>query len=584
MTSATAKLPGSNAGHRSRLDWAAALLLFWGTAAVVLWQNARLAVLWDLSYVLENSFRISLGQVPYRDFPFPYAPGTFLIQAALIRLTGRVFFHHVVYCAIVGGAGTVLTWRILLHLVRGAFVRFRLIAFLLAFPLTILGIYCVFPHPFYDSDCTFVILCCVFFLLRLEQRGFPPLFAFFAGAACVAPVFIKQNTGLAFLAAMVVAAIAMLAVETRRRGTRRAGLASFFAGMATALAGSALLVHFAVGLRNYVRWTVAFAAARRLPTVREMFEPFANPLLPVWLGAFAAGAVFLRSTREKNRWQSWLAVALMSAPFVWPVIYLFLEDDPAERAERLLALWPFLLLVSSVLALRGLTRGADTSRLLPFVLIATVAGAFLSQQLWGSTYAIWPLLMILFACALVETLGFARHNASRELEALAAVAAGFIFIAGSFYVTSHERLDYADVGSGEVTHSSLPSLRGLSMRGPWIPDFEELVRFADRTIPTDEGLLMIPGEDLFYYTTGRRPQFPALMFDRTVNPYSPQEIVELAGQRSICWLVVKKRLQLGGEPVQDKGRLLGLLRADFVPVHELTNYEIYRRRGCAASK
>ena len=558
--------------------------MFSATAAVVFWQNARLAVLWDLSYILENSYRISLGQIPYRDFPFPYAPGTFLIQAALIRLAGRVFFHHVVYCAIVGGAGTVLTWRILLHLVRAAFVRFRLIAFLLALPLTILGIYCVFPHPFYDPDCTFAILCCVLFLLRLEQTGFPPLFAFLTGTACVVPVFVKQNTGLAFLAATAVAVVVLLAVEMRRRGPLRAGLASLLAGMAVALGASALVLHFAVGLHNYLRWTVSFAAARRLPSVGETLAPFASVLLPVWIAAFAAGAVLLRRNRDKMRWQVWLPVALMSVPFVWPVIYIFLEDDAADRAERLLALWPFLLFVSFLLAIRGLTRGANMSRLLPFVLIATVTGAFLSQQLWGSTYAIWPILMILFAFVLIEVFTPVPERTSRELEWLAGIAATCIFVAGGFYVASHERLDYADVGTGEMARSTLPALRGLSMRGPWIPDFQELVRFSDRAIPKDEGLLMIPGEDLFYYATGRTPRFPVLMFDRTVNPYSPEEIVALARKQGICWLVLKKKLQLGGEPVENKDRLLGLLRADFEPMQELTNYEIYRQRGCAVPK
>src|SRR5579863_3630541 len=119
-------------------DWAAALSLFLGSSAVVLWQNSRLAVLWDLSYILENSYRISLGDLPHRDFPFPYAPGTFLIQSWLIRLTGRIFFHHVVYCAIVGGLATVLTWQILLQILRGTLPAFRLVAFLLAAPLTVL--------------------------------------------------------------------------------------------------------------------------------------------------------------------------------------------------------------------------------------------------------------------------------------------------------------------------------------------------------------------------------------------------------------------------------------------------------------
>ena len=105
----------------------------------MIWQNLRLAVLWDLSYILENSYRISLGDVPYRDFPFPYAPLTFVIQALLIKVGGRVYFHHVLYAAIVGGAATVIAWRILLNMLRGAALpSARLVAFLLSVPLLFL--------------------------------------------------------------------------------------------------------------------------------------------------------------------------------------------------------------------------------------------------------------------------------------------------------------------------------------------------------------------------------------------------------------------------------------------------------------
>src|SRR5215470_3081920 len=78
-------------------DLLVAAFLFTATAAIVVWQNSRLGVLWDLSYILENSYRISLGDMPYRDFPFPYAPLTFMVQAVIIKLTGRVFWHHIVY-------------------------------------------------------------------------------------------------------------------------------------------------------------------------------------------------------------------------------------------------------------------------------------------------------------------------------------------------------------------------------------------------------------------------------------------------------------------------------------------------------
>src|SRR6266446_1527864 len=156
--------------RRRRTDWIVALFIFLTTAAVIVWQNSRLGVLWDLSYILENSFRISLGDVPYRDFPFPYPPLTFLIQAALIKFAGRAFWHHIAYCAMAGGLSSVLTWRILLNVFRGAVTHPRLLAFLLILPLVPLGIYCIFPHPFYDPDCTFAILSGLLLLQRLERK------------------------------------------------------------------------------------------------------------------------------------------------------------------------------------------------------------------------------------------------------------------------------------------------------------------------------------------------------------------------------------------------------------------------------
>lgn len=583
--------------HWEPWDWAAAVSLFLGTAAVVLWQNSRLAVLWDLSYILENSHRIAVGDLPYRGFPFPFAPGTFLIQALLIRFTGHVYFHHILYCAVAGGVATVLCWRIVANLLRGSLASFRFVAFVLSAPLMALGVYCVLPHPFYDPDCTIAILCCVLLLQGLERRGFPAPRAFVVGMFFIVPLFVKQNTGLAFLAstgaAFFILTIAGAAPFWFSKGAevaswkRISGCAWVLAGMISGLGAASLLLHFTVGAKNYAHWTILYAGSRRLPRFTEMFAPSWNPLLLVWIAASAGGAFLLWRNHGASRLRLLLSLTLMAAPFAWPVLYLFLEDDPSERAERLLALWPLVLIVSLALAAVSLRRGLSVPRFLPFILVGTVQGAFLSQQLWGSTYAIWPLLMILLAGVLVELarLAGARlagEKSARLIELVATIGALCIFISGGSYVASHERLNYADLSTGTLARSSLPALAGLSTRGPWIPEFEELVRYSNTAIPKDQGILMIPGEDLFYYSTGRRPRFPVLMFDHTVNPYRPEEIVEMSRQRNICWLIVKKKLQLNGEPVEDKNRLLELLRPDFTPVQSLANYEIYRRSANAA--
>ena len=116
------------------------------------------------------------------------------------------------------------------------------------------------------------------------------------------------------------------------------------------------------------------------------------------------------------------------------------------------------------------------------------------------------------------------------------------------------------------------------MRGPWIPQFEELVRFAEKEIPHDDGLVMIPGEDLFYYSTGRHPRFPVIMFDHTVNPYSPEQVLALCSAKNIRWLVVKRNLQLQEKPYEDESQTIQLLQRDFQLVGRLENYDVYKRK------
>jgi hypothetical protein len=119
----------------------------------------------------------------------------------------------------------------------------------------------------------------------------------------------------------------------------------------------------------------------------------------------------------------------------------------------------------------------------------------------------------------------------------------------------------------------------MATRGTWLTDFDELVAYTDKEIPREDGILCLPGEDLFYYTTGRRPQFPVLMFDHTINPYSPQEIADIARDRNITWLIVKNDLQLEEDPIERKDELMKLLMQQFESVDSLNNYEIYKRKS-----
>jgi hypothetical protein len=216
---------------------------------------------------------------------------------------------------------------------------------------------------------------------------------------------------------------------------------------------------------------------------------------------------------------------------------------------------------------------------LPFILIGTINGALMSQQLWGSTYALWPLFILLLACTLDNAALLAGASSGWMTVSVAILAGAALLIAGGTYVRSHERLDYAKLDEGRLAHATLPELQGLSMRGNWIRNFEQLVRYAGREIPGGDAILMLPGEDLFYYTTGRRPRVPVLMFDHTVNPYTPEEILQMGRDLPVRWLIVKRDLQLDDDAVeQEKARLAKVLKQDFSLVKRLKGYDVYERR------
>jgi hypothetical protein len=121
-------------------------------------------------------------------------------------------------------------------------------------------------------------------------------------------------------------------------------------------------------------------------------------------------------------------------------------------------------------------------------------------------------------------------------------------------------------------------LNGLATPGPYIPDFEELIRITNAEIPADEGILLIPGQDPFYFTTGRIPQFPVLLFDPATNPYNPEQILEQARVHNIQWLIVNRNLQLMADPSPNLPEYVAALQQDFTPVRTLTNYTIYHRK------
>jgi hypothetical protein len=559
-------------------DTLAAAILFLGTAAFAWWQNTRVAVLWDLGYLLDTSWRIALGQMPYRDFPLVHAPVTFLIQAGLIKLVGRHFLVPVIYGAVAGGLGSVIAWRIILRTLspigRGRWWT----SLMLSAPLIVVGIYGIYPHPIYDCDCALAILLALFLLSKVDdaRSSASPLCA---GAACVLPLFVKQNMGLPFLAAAATASLVLIVAQGVRSRSVRAAIRTnhvlVLLGMAGALAIALAILSATAGLHNYFHWTVQFAAQRRLPGLASMLSVYAQPLLLWTAPALAAGFALCWSRFAHAAWGKFLALALLAAPFAYSLIFLLVQDDADDRADNLLALWPLWMVAALAVVLWSLRRGISMRTLMPFIVLVAIHGTLLSQQLWGSTYALWPLLMLLIAGALAEL-----PRTARPVAIGAAAAAWITFgLCGGFYAASLERLSYIDIpDDAPLELTQTPALRRMADRGPYLANFDELVAFADREIPSGDALLLLPGEAPFYYATGRVPQFPVTLFDPATDPYSPAQLMSEACRRNVRWVIVKRVLQSKANVMPGFDETLQLVQRDFALSRTLGGYEVYRMK------
>jgi len=573
-------------------DTLAALALFTLTAAVVLWQNAHVAVLWDLSYVLDTATRIAQGQMPYHDFPLVHPPLTFLIHAALIRLTGRVYFHHALYCAVAGGLGSLLAWRMVLRTLRYRMVYAWALALTLSAPLTVLGLYCIFPFPSYDCDTLLATLLALWLLTRLtpDARWYT---AALTGAALVLPLIGKQNIGLPLLVVGLGASAALLAMHRYWPGSVSVPsrqLLALLAGSAATLGLLVALLAATCGLGNYFHWTILFAEQRRMPGLALMAQVYTCPLLWWALPCSLAGLLFLRGPLAARAWAQtfWArlaALALLAAPWLTTLASIALYDDADERGDALLALWPLVLILAVVLVGARLVRAvrkrspAGPSFIALLAALAAIHGTLMSQQLWGSTYALWPLFLYLLAELATECHTNFAANSRWFTPILIGIATSTLLICGALYTVSEGRLSYAWLDGGAPATSEQATLSGLSTPGNTLADLDELLAFAHAAIPQNDTVLLLPGEDPFYFATGRSARFPVLLFDLATDPLSPQQTLDQVHQLHIHWLIVKRELQIKENPMPNCDATLKLLEHEFFPVAHLRAYDIYHFAG-----
>lgn len=519
---------------------------------VVLWQSAHVAALFDLSFVANVAYRMAAGDVPYRDFPLPYPPLTFAVQAAIIRAVGPSYPVQIVYAVLLDAASAGLAYGVVLRIIGD----WRAAA-AICLPLIALGVHDILPNPFYDADATVVMLVGIALALWAERTADPRGWLA-VGAVLPVAMLAKQNSGVTYMAAMLGAAV------LARGSGARVALGPLAVGVAVSALLLGTVLQFVAGMDNVVHWTVGFASAR-LGTSPGVLAWILVPAPLVGAGLLLTGAEL---QRVRARLAPLIGRLLLVLPFA--VVFGVALVDPA--AAPVLQVWPLTLLAGCAAGVVAIARGGVTlGRVLPFVIFTIVTAAFLSQGVRGSSYALWPLL----AVALAEPVRTFLVDSPSALRSV--LAAGVLVLgAGLSYTLTEQRLSFIYL-EGDVHASDTPALRGLSAAGPFVTELDDELLRIQTLVPATDALLAFPGEDPLYFALGRRPAFPLVQFDATTDPYTPAELRELRDRTGIRWVLLKRHLQLR-VPVANSDAKMAALIDGFELVDSTGPYDLYRRR------
>lgn len=522
-----------------------------------MWRLTQIGALVDIAYILNTASRIAAGDVPYSEFRLAHPPLTFLVQAALIRVFGPQYLIHVAYAAVMGGLATVLAYQIARRLLEGVVGEPRFFAAILSIPLVPLGIYSIFPHPHYDPDAGFAVLVAILATLVARERGTALAWSI-AGATLVIPLFIKQNIGGAFLPVVLVA----IALDALHRPDGRRTFVWCAVGVIGALAVALVSIQLVAGLGAYFQWTVLYALAER-GVVADRLGPLVNP----WL--VGAGVLIPLAGVAAARLPGPAGPALLGLAAGLPLAVIAAAGFPL--------VWvPLGIGGAAIGVAAALRRRFDLEVILPVVCLVTLTGTLQSQGIPGSTFGTFPLLIVCVA-GLVRGLHRLTLDA-RAPRLLVAIIAVVLLLAGTRYTVRNDRMLFADANNaGPVQRSAVASLAGMSARGPYVAEVDELISWVRANVREGEGITFIPGEDPVYFALGLRPGLPVVQYINGSLPYTPEELARIADANDLRWVIVKERLQLTVPRIPEADRARDALIGDAEVVEVMGPYRIYRR-------
>lgn len=530
---------------------------------------------WDFSYFIENSYRVYIGQIPYKDFVLVLTPGTYYIGALIMKIFGTSYNFQIIYIMTISFFTVILSYGIL-----GFFSNKKKLNAVLLLPLLFSG-HTIYRFPSYDINSVFFVLLGIYFLLTLHHEKNSSLFSyFFSGMLISLPFLFKQNTGAVYLILMLLLEYIHIYFFERKKQIQKATLFTGGSLLIFILFVFYLLYNHSISQFVFQAFTFPLKA-RNVGGVISLFFFDATRTRSIFYYIPYIEIVLLIALRKAKNITVQLLVlySVVISPFVYQA-YLYLRY-PALAKDifftigrsylYIVSIWFVIFISLSLLLLRDLIkkRLINKKNILFFsyslFFLLFSLSPFTIHRVEGALFGFYPF----FAILLVHILARLRLELPKyNWEGVVIIISFGVTLFLSFYMFQNEIIRYFLRKGVEVKPIS----------DIWISEDKNMISYVNKNIPIKDSIISIPGQNTFYYLTKRTPSLPYFQYISPTFPYTSKDYSNQIEKTKIDWVIIENSSKYDWNPVvMDVNSIATSLKERYILYKQIKGFDIYRR-------
>jgi len=543
------------------------LMLALISALLVFYQAGRVAPLIDYSYQIENAYRISIGDFPFRDFELVVAPGTYLISALLMRFGGNSF--NLDWLVIYACFSQILMILLTYYVIRKIYSFDEITSGSLILIMMFTG-YVIYPFPIYNGDVALFMLLALSYLVRVVSSEQKLIYSYFLiGVLIALPTFFKQNVGSIFLVSVL--GVLFLTSLWDKKVLSLKQFCIVFLGALLPFVIFIAVLQSQETLNQAIFQLFEHPGKIRKPlamAIAVVNSYFSYSAMSVYVLFIIPILTLLVIPMEKDSRDDLLVLSpIVLGTIVYVVSNYFLGIPP--YGTQILSVWHVVTILSMVFVGTGIYQFRKYRNislfkaLFPLVPILTAHGAFVSQGVSGSSLHMEALLVIMSASVLAGVLSISHSVKWNNLIISISLVLSAFFAA---YAYNNIRMSFIDLrGELNTSRTNLRLGNIIATNGPWLPQMEELLTFTEANIPKNEKVAFFPGEDPFFFLSGRISYQRCTQFNATGCSQTPENILSELLKNKIKWVIVKRSFQCPAG--FDLPNWASLFENDKIPAH-----------------